>query len=69
MLIRCVACNKLIYSDDALEDGICPACGSADTETIAMSIVFDQAAAKAVAPVKSPGPDDLTIASGRKPRF
>ncbi|MDR5780680.1 hypothetical protein QCE63_14755 [Caballeronia sp. LZ065] len=45
MLIRCAACNKLIYSDDALNDGICPACGSTETEYIAMGIVFEQAAA------------------------
>ena len=43
MLIRCVACNKLIYSDDALEDDRCPACGSANTEHIAMGFIFDQA--------------------------
>ncbi|SPB16784.1 hypothetical protein NOV72_03983 [Caballeronia novacaledonica] len=42
MLIRCVACNKLIYSDDALEDDTCPACGSTNTEHIAMGFVFDQ---------------------------
>jgi hypothetical protein len=44
MLIRCAACNKLIYSDEAFDDRICPACGSTQTETIAMGIVFDQAA-------------------------
>ncbi|SAK62415.1 hypothetical protein AWB82_03160 [Caballeronia glebae] len=44
MLIRCVACNKLIYSDDALEDDTCPACGSTNTEHIAMGFVFDQTA-------------------------
>jgi len=43
MLIRCVACNKLIYSDDALEDDRCPACGSSNTEHIAMGFIFDQA--------------------------
>ncbi|KXU85277.1 hypothetical protein CR51_40685 [Caballeronia megalochromosomata] len=43
MLIRCVACNKLIYSDDALEDDTCPACGSTKTEHIAMGFIFDQA--------------------------
>ncbi len=42
MLIRCVACNKLIYSDDALEDDRCPACGSPNTEHIAMGFIFDQ---------------------------
>lgn len=44
MLIRCAACNKLIYSDDAVNDGICPACGSTETEYIAMGIVFEHAA-------------------------
>jgi hypothetical protein len=42
MLIRCVACNKLIYSDDALDDDTCPACGSTNTVQIAMGFVFDQ---------------------------
>ncbi|CAL8477907.1 hypothetical protein CBA19CS22_33620 [Caballeronia novacaledonica] len=42
MLIRCVACNKLIYSDDALEEDTCPACGSTNTEHIAMGFIFDQ---------------------------
>ncbi|SAK58255.1 hypothetical protein AWB77_01854 [Caballeronia fortuita] len=42
MLIRCAACNKLIYSDDALEDDTCPACGSSNTEHIAMGFIFDQ---------------------------
>ncbi|BAN26200.1 hypothetical protein [Caballeronia insecticola] len=54
MLIRCAACNKLIYSDDALEDRTCPACGSADTEYIAMSIVFEQASANDAQTVKTP---------------
>lgn len=69
MLIRCVACNKLIYSDDALEDGICPACGSAETETIAMSFVFDQDAAKVAQPVKPPVPGDVSAVTGRKSRM
>jgi hypothetical protein len=43
MLIRCVACNKLIYSDDAREDDTCPACGSTETVHIAMGFIFDQA--------------------------
>jgi len=45
MLIRCAACNKLIYSDDALEDDTCPACESTNTEHIAMGFVFDQTVA------------------------
>ncbi|BCQ29529.1 hypothetical protein NK8_77190 (plasmid) [Caballeronia sp. NK8] len=45
MLIRCAACNKLIYSDDALEDNTCPACGSRNTENIAMGFIFDQTVA------------------------
>ncbi|CAH2778449.1 MAG: hypothetical protein CBHOC_0873 [uncultured Caballeronia sp.] len=69
MLIRCVAYNKLIYSDDALEDGICPACGSADTEYIAMSIVFEQDGAKHLPPVKTPEHSDMPGVAGRKPRI
>ncbi|SAK55859.1 hypothetical protein AWB79_02230 [Caballeronia hypogeia] len=42
MLIRCAACNKLIYTDDALKDEECPACGSTNTEQIAMGFIFDQ---------------------------
>ena len=69
MLIRCAACNKLIYSDDALEDGICPACGSPDTEYIAMSIVFEQDAPKHLPPVQTPERSDLPGAVERKPRM
>ena len=42
MLIRCVACNKLIYSDDAPADDTCPACGSTNTVHIAMGFIFDR---------------------------
>lgn len=52
MLIRCVACNKLIYSDDALEDDTCPACGSTETVHIAMGFIFDQAAGVPEQPVR-----------------
>ncbi|SAK65924.1 hypothetical protein AWB76_03732 [Caballeronia temeraria] len=53
MLIRCVSCNKLIYSDDALQDGTCPACGSTNTEQIAMGFVFDQTVTMPVRPGKA----------------
>jgi RNA polymerase subunit RPABC4/transcription elongation factor Spt4 len=65
MLIRCVACNKLIYSDDTLEDGICPACGSTETETIAMSIVFDQTAVRHAPPVSAPEHAELPAGGGK----
>jgi phage FluMu protein Com len=65
MLIRCSACNKLIYSDDALEDKTCPACGSPDTEQIAMSIVFEQATrdvnAQTRTPAKTQTPADRAL--------
>lgn len=54
MLIRCVACNKLIYSDDALEDNTCPACGSTQTEQIAMGFIFDQEVSVPKQPAKAP---------------
>jgi RNA polymerase subunit RPABC4/transcription elongation factor Spt4 len=40
MLIRCIACKKLFYFDDAPRENACPACGSEHTDQIAMSIVF-----------------------------
>ena len=61
MLIRCAACNKLIYSDDAFEDDRCPACGSTQTEHIAMGFIFDQGvdvkAPPAMTPERSEQPD------------
>lgn len=70
MLIRCVACNKLIYSDDALEDNTCPACGSTQTEQIAMGFIFDREVNQAVSvpkqPVKAPEPVERSDVSRGK---
>jgi hypothetical protein len=52
MLIRCVACNKLIYSDDALDEDTCPACGSTETVHIAMGFIFDQVASAPEQPAR-----------------
>ncbi|BBP99749.1 hypothetical protein BSFA1_48780 [Burkholderia sp. SFA1] len=66
MLIRCVACNKLIYSDDALEDDTCPACGSTETVHIAMGFIFDQAAGVPEQPVRPPERRDAAESIHRK---
>jgi PHP family Zn ribbon phosphoesterase len=51
MMIRCMACRKLFYFDDAPRENACPACGSENTDQIAMSFVFEHSAADADAPV------------------
>lgn len=67
MLIRCVACNKLIYSDDALEDDTCPACGSTNTVHIAMGFIFDQEAATPEPPARLPERREASELIRRKP--
>jgi predicted RNA-binding Zn-ribbon protein involved in translation (DUF1610 family) len=68
MLIRCVACNKLIYSDDALLDDTCPACGSTETVQIAMGFIFDQAVSVPEQPVRPLERRDAGEAISRKTR-
>jgi hypothetical protein len=59
MLIRCMACKKLFYFDDAPRDDACPACGSERTDQIAMSFVFGRATADVDATVAQRAPTSI----------